>query len=89
MEGYSKKTDEKMDKFLQTKIKDSLGTQFHGMNTPTGKMKEEGDMSTDTNKSMKESRIWTRKSPSQMKKVKIEMTNPTELMTTRIKAKLQ
>ena len=42
MENYSKKTDEKMDQFLQT-IKDSVGTQIHGMNTTILKMKEVGD----------------------------------------------
>ena len=31
MEINSRKTDEKMDKFLQT-ITDSVGTQLHGMN---------------------------------------------------------
>ena len=42
MENHSKKTDEKMDTFLQTK-NDSVGSQFHGMNTTIAKMKEEGD----------------------------------------------
>ena len=38
--NYSKKTDEKMDTFLQT-ITDSVGTQLHGMNSTIAKMKEE------------------------------------------------
>ena len=42
MESYSKKTDEKIDQFLQT-TSDSVGSQFQGMNTSIGKMKEEGD----------------------------------------------
>ena len=42
MENYSKKTDEKMDTFLQT-INDSVGSQLHGMNTTIAKMKEEDD----------------------------------------------
>ena len=42
MENYSKKKDEKMDQFLQT-IKDSVGTQLHGMNTIIAKLKEECD----------------------------------------------
>ena len=43
MEIYSRKTDEKMDKFLQT-ITDSVGTQLHGMNSTIVKMKEERQM---------------------------------------------
>ena len=35
-----RKADEKMDKFLQT-VKDSVGTQLHGMNTTIAKMKRE------------------------------------------------
>ena len=42
METYSRKADEKMDKFLQT-ITDSVGTQLHGMNSTIVKMKEEDD----------------------------------------------
>ena len=42
MEIYPRKTDEKMDKFLQT-ITDSVGTQLHGMNTTIAKMKDEDD----------------------------------------------
>ena len=42
MENYSKNTDDKMDKFLQT-IKDSVGTQLHGMITNISKMREEDD----------------------------------------------
>ena len=42
MKNHSKKIDEKIDKILQT-IKDSVGTQLHGMNTTIEKMKEEGD----------------------------------------------
>ena len=38
MESYSKKTDEKMDNFLQ-----SVGTQLRGMNSTFEKMKEEGE----------------------------------------------
>ena len=38
----TKKTHEKMDIFLQT-IKDSVGTQLHGMNSTIAKMKEEDD----------------------------------------------
>ena len=41
MERYSKKTDEKMDKFLQTSS-ESFGSQLQGMNTTIVKMKEEG-----------------------------------------------
>ena len=55
MESCSKKTDEKMDKFLQT-ITDSVGSQLQRMNTTIVKMKEEGD--DRYKKSMKESRIW-------------------------------
>ena len=40
MEIYSRKTDEKMDTFLQT-ITDSVGTQFHGMNSTIVKMKDD------------------------------------------------
>ena len=50
MEKYSKKTDEKMDNFLQT-IDDSVGIQLHGMNTTIAKMKEDDGR-------MKKSRIW-------------------------------
>ena len=32
MESYSRKTDEKMEKFLQ-QISDSVGAQLHGMNS--------------------------------------------------------
>ena len=42
MEIYSRKTDEKMDKFLQT-ITDSVATQLHGMNSTIVKMREEDD----------------------------------------------
>ena len=42
MESDSKKTDERIDKLLQT-INDSVGTQLHGMNTSISKMKEEDD----------------------------------------------
>ena len=42
MENYSKKTDEKMDTFLQT-IKDTVGTKLHGMNSTIAKMNEEED----------------------------------------------
>ena len=42
MEIFSRKTHEKMDKFLQT-ITDSVGTQLHGMSSTTVKMKEEDD----------------------------------------------
>ena len=42
MEIYSRKNDEKLDKFLQT-ITDSVGTQLHGMNSTIVKMKEEDD----------------------------------------------
>ena len=42
MESYSRKTDEKMEKFLQ-KISDSVGAQLHGMNSAIVKMKEEDD----------------------------------------------
>ena len=42
MEIYSRKTDEKMDTFLQT-ITDSVGTQLHGMNSTIVNMKEEDD----------------------------------------------
>ena len=42
IENYWKKTDEKMDKFLQ-RIMDSVGSQLHGVNTTIAKMKEEGD----------------------------------------------
>ena len=42
MEIYSRKTDEKMDKFLQT-ITDSVGTQLRGMNSTIVKMKEGED----------------------------------------------
>ena len=42
MEVYSRRTDEKMDKFLQT-ITDSVGTQLRGMNSTIVKMKEEDD----------------------------------------------
>ena len=50
MDTYSKKTDENMDTFPQT-IKDSVGTQLHGMNSTIAKMKEEGD---DSNKQINE-----------------------------------
>ena len=50
MNKYSKKTNEKMYIFLQT-IKDSVGTQLHGMNSTIAKMKEEGD---DSNKQINE-----------------------------------
>ena len=40
MESYSRKTDEKMEKFLQ-QISDSVGAQLHGMNSAIVKMKEE------------------------------------------------
>ena len=40
MENYSKKTDEKMDALLQI-IKDTVGTQLHGMNSTIAKMKED------------------------------------------------
>ena len=42
METYSRKADEKRNKFLQT-ITDSVGTQLHGMISTTVKMKEEDD----------------------------------------------
>ena len=42
METYSRKADEKMDKFLQT-ITDSVRTQLHGMSSTIVKMKEEDD----------------------------------------------
>ena len=42
MEIFSKKTDEKMDTFLQ-KITDSVGTQLQGMSSTIVKMKEEED----------------------------------------------
>ena len=42
MEIHSRKTDEKMDNFLQT-ITDSVGEQLHGMNSTIVKMKEEDD----------------------------------------------
>ena len=42
MDNYSKKTDEKMETFLQT-ITDTVGTQFHGLNSTIAKMKEEDD----------------------------------------------
>ena len=40
MERYSRKTDEKMDKFIQ-KISDSVGAQLHGMDSAIVKKKEE------------------------------------------------
>ena len=42
MESCSRKTDEKMDTFLQ-KITDSVGTQLQGMNSTIAKMTEEAD----------------------------------------------
>ena len=42
MESYSRKTDEKIEKFLQ-QISDTVGAQFHGMNSAIMKMKEEDD----------------------------------------------
>ena len=86
METYSKKAYEKMDKFLQTS-KDSVGTQFHGTNTTIAKKSEEAD---DRYQQINERIANMEKKISVMdeKKVKIEMTNPTELMSTRIKAKL-
>ena len=42
MESYSKKADEKMDKFLQ-QISDTVGSQLQGMITTIVEMKEEGD----------------------------------------------
>ena len=42
MESYSKRTDEQMDKILQS-ITNSVGTQFREMNSTSEKMKEEGD----------------------------------------------
>ena len=42
METYSRKANEKTDKFLQ-KITDSVGTQLHGMNSTIVKMKGEDD----------------------------------------------
>ena len=42
MEIYSRKTDEKIDNFLQT-ITDSVGTQLQRMNSTIVKMKEEDD----------------------------------------------
>ena len=84
MENYLKKTDEKMDKYLQT-IKDSVGTQLHGRNTTTAKMKDGDDRYKQINERIAnmEKRISVID-----EKMKIEMTNPTEPMTTRIKAKL-
>ena len=40
MEIFSRKTDEKMNTFLQT-ITDSVGTQLHGLNSTIVKMKED------------------------------------------------
>ena len=42
MGSYSKRTDEKMDKFLQS-ITNFVGLQIQGMNSTIEKMKEEGD----------------------------------------------
>ena len=42
METYSRKTKEKMEKFLQ-QISDTVGAQLHGMNSAILKMKEEED----------------------------------------------
>ena len=42
MESYSRKTDEKMEKFLQ-QISDTVGAQLHGMNSAIMKMKDEDD----------------------------------------------
>ena len=42
MESYPKKTDEKMDNFLQT-ITNSVGSQLRGKNSTIEKMKEEGE----------------------------------------------
>ena len=42
LESYSRKTDEKMEKFLQ-QISDTVGAQLHGMNSAIVKMKEEDD----------------------------------------------
>ena len=80
MENYSKKTDEKMDIFLQT-IKDSVGTQLHGMNSTIAKMKEEDD---DRYKQINE-RIMNmeRKILDIDEKCETEATNPREPMKTR------
>ena len=83
----SKKTDEKMDNFLQI-INDSVGTQFHGMNTTIAKMKEEDD---DRYKQINEriAKMEQNNLRHRPGNVKTEATNPKEPMKTRIKAKLQ
>ena len=42
MENHSKNTDENMETVLQT-IKDTVGSQLHGMNSTIAKMEEEDD----------------------------------------------
>ena len=58
-ESESRKTDEKMEQFLR-QVADTGGAQSHKMNSAIVKMKEEEEAEeeeTDTNKSMKDSRI--------------------------------
>ena len=48
MESYSRKADEKMDKFIQ-QISDTVGAQLHGMNSAIVKMKKEDDRHKQNN----------------------------------------
>ena len=75
-----RKTDEKMEKFLQ-KVTDSVGTHLNGMNSTMVKMKEEDDryeqiIERITNMEKKILDI--------DKNTKTEVTNPGEHMETRI-----
>ena len=84
IEIYSRKTDKKMDKFLQT-ITGSVGTQLHGMNSTIVKMQEEDDR----HKQISEIIMNMEKKILDIdENVKTEVTNPGEHMKTRIKVRL-
>ena len=80
MESYSRKPDEKMEKFLQN-ITDSVGTQLQGMNSTIVKMKED-DRYKQFNERIKN---MEGKVLDMDENTKTEVTNPREHMETRIK----
>ena len=84
MESYSRKTDEKMNKFLQY-IADSVGTQFRGMNSTIVKMKEEDDRYKQISERIMN---MEKKILDMDENTKTELTNPGKHMETRIKVRL-